>query len=149
MHVENYFSNFCSQQYYLRSKGKPYWVQTVMGGINKKTKDHFLSYTDIYGTQFKNRNYVITGLGLHYCQVLFENHWRPDLSEQEARKLMEDCLKIMFLRDKKAGDSVQFGLITADGVKIEEPYQLQGAQHDLKYVNDRPNEWYLGRRAIV
>lgn len=50
-----------------------------------------------------------------------ENGWHSDISEDEAKKLIATCMTIMFYRDKKAGDKVQFTVITKDGVKMEEP----------------------------
>ena len=105
-HVEDYFKSYCAKQYHRRSKGAPYWTMTVVGGINKVSKEPFLAWTDIYGTQFRNTGYVLTGLALHYCQVLFENNWKPDMTEQEARDLIEQSMKIMFLRDKVAHDTI-------------------------------------------
>jgi 20S proteasome subunit beta 7 len=50
-----------------------------------------------------------------------ENGWHNEISEEEAKKLISTCMTIMFYRDKKAADKVQFSVITKDGVKMEEP----------------------------
>lgn len=35
-----------------------------------------------------------------------QNSWRPDITEEEAKRLIEDCMRIMFYRDKKATDEI-------------------------------------------
>ncbi len=76
--------------------------------------------TDLYGLKIEH-NYILTGLSNHYCQVILENGWHSDISEEEAKKLLSTCMTIMFYRDKKASDKVQFTVITQEGVKMEEP----------------------------
>ena len=80
-------------------------MTAVIGGIDKKD-GVFLGTTDFHGATIQNQNFVATGLGLHYCQVLLQNSWRPDMSEAEAKALLNDCFVQMFYRDKKAHDQV-------------------------------------------
>jgi 20S proteasome subunit beta 7 len=35
-----------------------------------------------------------------------QNAWHPDISEQDARRLIEDCMRVLFYRDKKASDVI-------------------------------------------
>lgn len=42
----------------------------------------------------------------------------------EARKLLEECMKILSYRDCRALNKIQIGTITADGAKISDPYVL-------------------------
>ena len=84
-------------------KSNPLYVKAVIAGIDKKD-GVFLGTTDFHGTKIDNMNFVATGLGLHYCQVLLQNSWRPDMTEAEAKALLDDCFKQMFYRDKKAHD---------------------------------------------
>ena len=51
-------------------KADPLFVTCVVGGINKKTNEVFLGTSDFHGTKIENQDFVATGLGLHYCQVL-------------------------------------------------------------------------------
>lgn len=46
------------------------------------------------------------------------------MSEEEAKRLMEDCMRVLFYRDKKATDEIQIGKITKQGVEIEKPYRI-------------------------
>ena len=73
--------------------------------MRKDNGEPFLGMTDLYGTKIEH-GYLLTGLSIHYCQVLMENNWKADMSEQDAKKLIRDCMMTMFYRDKKAHDKV-------------------------------------------
>merc|ERR1712070_944431 len=121
MHPKEYHNFIGNYQYRKRMKGDPVAVSAVLAGIDKKTKEVFLGCSDHFGMKLQ-KDYFVTGLGNHYCGVLFANHWRPDMTEAEARQLIEMCARVMFIRDKKAFDQFQFSTITHDrGVQIGEP----------------------------
>ena len=91
-------------------------------------------------------NYVITGLGNHYCQVLLENRWHKDITKEDAVALIEDCMKVMFFRDKKAHDLIQISTVThTDGVQIGTPYRIE-ASTDLQSMYTGTNEEYRPMR---
>ena len=105
-------------------KGDAVYVSAVLAGIDRNTKEVFLGCSDPHGMKLQ-KDYFLTGLANHYCGVLFTNHWKPDMSEAEARELIETCIKIMFIRDKKAFDKIQFATITPqNGVQIGEPEKI-------------------------
>jgi 20S proteasome alpha/beta subunit len=35
-----------------------------------------------------------------------QNAWKPDLTEEDARKVIEDGMRVLFYRDKKATDEI-------------------------------------------
>lgn len=107
----NWISRTC---YNRRLKMDPLWCSTIVAGVRKDTGEIFLGSSDLYGTVLEE-NYLLTGLALHYCQVLMENEWRAEMSEQEAKALMAKCFRVMFFRDKKAIDRVQFAVATQEG----------------------------------
>ena len=76
-----------------------------MGGINPITKEVFLGLTNYHGLKLEE-NFFITGLGDHYCKNLFASRWRADMSKEEAVTLIEECMRVMFFRDKKAHDLI-------------------------------------------
>ena len=55
------------------------WVSCIIAGVNKKSGESFLGTTDFHGTNIE-ADYLVTGLGLYYLQVIFENHHRPDMT---------------------------------------------------------------------
>ena len=46
------------------------------------------------------------------------------MTADEGKKLLCDCMRVMFYRDKKAADTVQFVTITSAGVNMDEPLSL-------------------------
>ena len=86
-------------------KMDPLWTGSIIGGVRKDTGEAFLGMIDLYGTKIEG-NFLLTGLAAHYGQVLMQNAWKPDLSEAEARKVIEDIMRVMFYRDKKAADEI-------------------------------------------
>ena len=101
----------------------PLWCSTIVGGIDKNSGEVFLGVSDLYGTRIE-QPFLLTGLGSHYCQVLMQNRRRDDMSEDEARELILDCMKVMFYRDKKAHDQVQISTVTRAGVTMHDPIQV-------------------------
>ena len=83
----------------------PLWNSTIVGGVRRDTGEVFLGMVDMYGTKVE-QNYQLTGLASHYCQVLMENKWNAFMTEAEARQLIEECMRVMFYRDKKATDDI-------------------------------------------
>lgn len=83
----------------------PLWNGSIIGGVDKHTGESFLGHVDLYGTKIQG-NFLLNGLAAHYCQVLLQNAWRPDISREEAVAVIEDCIRVLFYRDKKASDKV-------------------------------------------
>ena len=129
LHPQDYFNWISRSQYQKRLKSDPIWVTCVVGGINRTTGESFLGSSDFHGTKIE-ANYIITGLGNAYCQVLLANKWRADMSYEEAKALIEDCMRVMFYRDKKAHDEIQISTITKEGVQMGEKYRIE-ASSDL------------------
>ena len=137
----DYFNYLSRLQYQRRMKMDPLWNGTIVGGVSQTNGEVFLGMVDLYGTKVEG-NFLITGLAAHYCQVLLQNAWRPDLPESDARKVIEECMKVMFYRDKKASDEIQITTITKDrGVQIEAPYRIQG-EWDLQFFREKTNEFW-------
>ena len=51
--------------------------------------------------------------------------WRDDLTEAEARKLLEDSMRVLFYRDTRASSKINIGKADATGVAVGEPFQLE------------------------
>ena len=144
-HPRDYFNWVARTQYQRRLKMDPLLVSGLVGGINPKTKEVFLGKSNPHGTKLE-ADWFITGLGDHYCQVLFQNKWRADMTEQEAVALIEECIRILFIRDKKAADHVQIATVTHQhGPRIGEAYKVP-ASLDYQAFYDRTNEFYRPMR---
>lgn len=115
------YCNYIARMHYeKRNKGNPLWNHHLIGGMDKEGKK-FLGVVDLYGNTFEG-NHLVTGMAHYFCNVLLANAWHENITEAEAKKLLEDCFRVLFYRDKSMSDKIQFTVVTKDGVKIEEPY---------------------------
>merc|ERR550514_2432342 len=108
--------------YNRRSKFNPLWNSYVVGGV-KKEEAPMLKYVDMYGLSYEE-DYVATGFGNYMAIPLLRKHWKPDMSEADARALLTTCLQVLFYRDGRASNRVQFSTASKTGVKIEDPIKL-------------------------
>lgn len=108
---KDYFNFLSRLHYQRRMKMNPLWNGNIVGGVRKDNGEAFLGMIDLYGTKIEG-NFLLTGLAAHYCQVLLQNAWHPNLSEADARKVIEDCMRVLFYRDKKASDTIQITTVT-------------------------------------
>lgn len=63
------------------------------------------------------------------------------MTEQEAKKLLEECMRVMFYRDKKASDEIQITKVTRAGVQIEAPYRIESSW-SLNFYSEKTNEFW-------
>ena len=83
----------------------------------------YLGTSDLYGTMYTD-NFIATGLGAHMALPLLRKSWREDMSEAEARKLLEDCMRVLFYRDTRASAKINIGKVDGSGGMVGEPYML-------------------------
>lgn len=108
--------------YNKRCKANPLWVQMPVGGMQVDAdgkEQPYLSYVDMYGSTFEE-DYVTTGFGAHLALPLIRDAWHKDMTEQEARDLLEKCLTVLYYRDCRASPKVKFAKVSAAGVEIGE-----------------------------
>lgn len=143
----DYFNFIANHNYRRRCKMDPLWCTTVVGGVSKSSGEVFLGQCDLYGTKVE-ANFLLTGLAAHYCQVLMQNSWRADLTEAEARAIIEDCMRVMFYRDKKALDNIQISTVTAAGVTMHEPIKIDSSWN-LDWYRNMTNEHFRPIRVRI
>jgi len=114
--------------YNRRSKFDPYWNSLIVGGFEKGKP--FLGYVDLLGTTY-SASTLATGYGNHIAQPLLRKAVETkeaegkSISEQEARDIIETCMKVLFYRDARSLNKFQIATVTVSGVKIEEPKSLE------------------------
>lgn len=140
----DYFNYMARHNYQRRLKMDPLWCSTIIAGVSKTTGESFLGMTDLYGTRVED-NFLLTGLSAHYCQVLMANAWRADLTEADAKALIEDCMRVLFYRDKKASDNIQISTVTAAGVTMHEPIRID-SEWNLDFYRNKTNEHFRPNR---
>lgn len=118
--------------YNRRNKMNPFWNDLVVAGFDDKGET-FLGWVDKIGTTFDD-NMVATGFGSYLAIPLLREKWRPDLSEGEARALLEDCMRVLFYRDCRALNRIQIAKVTAGETLISDPYEIETSWDSASFV---------------
>ncbi|KAJ3321244.1 Proteasome subunit beta type-7 [Boothiomyces sp. JEL0866] len=87
----------------------------------------FLGYVDYQGTTYHSST-IATGYGSYIAQPLLRKavEGKEDtLTEQEAIKILDDCMRVLFYRDARSLNKIQRATINGQGWAISEPYSLQ------------------------
>ncbi|KAH7102463.1 proteasome endopeptidase complex, beta subunit [Auriculariales sp. MPI-PUGE-AT-0066] len=103
-----------------RSKMDPLWNSLLVGGYKDGTP--FLGYVDLQGTTY-TASTLATGYGSMIAQPLLRKYVEgreTTLAEEEARQIMEDCMKVLFYRDARSLNKYQIATVTAKGISISE-----------------------------
>lgn len=121
---ENIYEYLSNVMYQRRSKFDPLWNALVIGGVDDGKS--FLGYVNLKGTTYQ-ADTVATGYGAYIAQPLLRNATdkrTEPLSEEEAKKLLDDCMRVLFYRDARSLNKIQRATVTSSGVTISEPYSL-------------------------
>jgi len=114
--------NYLSRRYYQqRTDFDPLYNQLVVAGMDDEKP--FLAYVDLHGTHYSDDT-IATGYGGYMARPLLRNAYREDLTEEEAVKVVEDCMRILFYRDARALNRIQFARVNNDGITIYPPREL-------------------------
>ncbi|KAF5320125.1 hypothetical protein D9611_010271 [Ephemerocybe angulata] len=111
--------------YARRTKMNPLWNSLLVGGV--KDGERFLAYVDLLGTTY-SASTLATGYGSMLAQPLLRKavEGREDtLTEEEARQIIEECMRVLFYRDARSLDKYQVATITAEGVTISDTQYLK------------------------
>ncbi|KAI0340995.1 proteasome endopeptidase complex beta subunit [Trametopsis cervina] len=111
--------------YNRRSKMNPLWNSLLVGGI--KDGKPFLSYVDLLGTTYSSPS-IATGYGAYIAIPLLRNVVdgnEDTLTEEEARKIIQDCMRVLFYRDARSLNKYQIGTVTEKGVTISDPIIIE------------------------
>jgi 20S proteasome subunit beta 7 len=100
-----------------RNKMNPLLNQIVLGGVDPKSGETYLSYVDLYGTTFEDE-YIATGYGAHLAIPILRERARLDMGLEEAIELLKHCMRILFYRDCRTTDRIQFARATREGVEV-------------------------------
>ncbi|CUM65334.1 uncharacterized protein PRCAT00002969001 [Priceomyces carsonii] len=119
-HVHEYLSKV---MYNRRSKMNPLWNAIIVGGFNDDGSP-FLRYIDLLGTTYGSST-ISTGFGSYLAVPLLRQLIPSDpdyekVSEEEARKSIMNCLRVLYYRDARSSD--KFSLVT---IKSGEPLKFE------------------------
>mmetsp|Transcript_32846 Transcript_32846/g.27771 ORF Transcript_32846/g.27771 Transcript_32846/m.27771 type:complete len:277 (+) Transcript_32846:1-831(+) len=133
--------------YNRRNKFDPFWNEIVVAGF--RDGKPFLGCVDLIGTMYED-DVIATSFGNYVCLPLMRKAG-TDLTKAEAKKVMEDCLRVLYYRNTKSSARIQISTVTAAGVETEEPYEVsthwgfEGFRHTEYHGQKRPQETFVGR----
>lgn len=99
--------------YNRRSKMDPLWNAVVVAGFNDD-KTPFLRYVDLLGVTY-GLSAICTGFGAHLAipllrQLVPQDQDYANVSEEQAREAIVNCMKVLFYRDARSSD--KYTLVT-------------------------------------
>mmetsp|Transcript_48526 Transcript_48526/g.35716 ORF Transcript_48526/g.35716 Transcript_48526/m.35716 type:complete len:252 (-) Transcript_48526:51-806(-) len=131
-----YYSYLRTVLYQRRNKFNPLWNQLLVAGYHQDKA--FLGYVDMIGTAYEE-NYIATGFGAYLAIPLIRERWSADMTEGEARALLEDCMRVLYYRDCRAYNRIQLAKATSAGTLISEPYYItsdwETANYDVRHAS--------------
>ena len=130
--VYDYLANLF---YARRSKLNPLWNAVLVGGWDRAKKERydftyslkcfglnrgrsFLGYVDLQGTTYSAPT-LATGFGAMMAQPLLREAYEAKagidgtgelLTAEEAEKLIDDCMKVLFYRDARSLNKVSYAI---------------------------------------
>ncbi|GIQ89133.1 proteasome, subunit alpha/beta, partial [Kipferlia bialata] len=123
MGAKSIYGFLAAWMYQQRNEMKPLSVSLVVAGKDDKGEP-FLGTVDQLGTHYE-APFVATGFGNDLALPVLRKEWTPNMSELDAIRLVEDCLRVCYQRDCKASNSIVMAKSTVDGVQVGVEYKLQ------------------------
>ncbi|KAJ3084800.1 Proteasome subunit beta type-7 [Quaeritorhiza haematococci] len=147
MSAPNVFEFLSRVLYNRRSQFNPLWNSLIVAGCKpaapaaddaaSSLPERFLGYVDLQGTTYHAPS-IATGYGGYIAQPLLrkalEGGREDTMTEEEAKKLLEDCMRVLYYRDARSMNKIQIATINAEAVKISEPYSLATEWGFAEYV---------------
>jgi proteasome beta subunit len=93
-------------------KALPFIVQVLVGGYDTKPRLYML---DLFGS-ITEEKFAATGSGSPVAYGVLEQHYREDLSLDEAVKIAVSAIRASTLRDAASGDGVDVAIVGGSGV---------------------------------
>ena len=109
-----------SLHYGQRNKFDPYLNSAIVGGIDFNG-DIVLMQVDPFGT-FLTGNYFTTAFANYFACSLLRNEYPKnsnEITKDQAIKLIMKCFEVLFYRDSKAGDVIQYTILESDNNMIK------------------------------
>ncbi|TPX48108.1 hypothetical protein SeMB42_g01665 [Synchytrium endobioticum] len=134
MAPSNIYEYLSRVMYSRRSQVNPLWNSLVVGG--HKNGEKFLGFVDLQGTTYQSST-IATGYGAYIAQPLLRKavEGREDtLTEQEAIKLLDDCMRVLYYRDARSLNKMQRATVTEKGIAITPPYELETEWGFAEYI---------------
>jgi len=118
--------------YNRRSKMDPLWNSLVVGG--NSPDGPFLGLVDLYGSSY-TENMIATGYGAYMALPIMRKKWRENMTEAEAKALLEECMTVLFYRHCTTINKFQIATITKTDINITDPYSLKTQWEYKRFVD--------------
>lgn len=123
--------------YNRRSKMNPLWNSLVIAGTSptpaaiqieqttnspRPQQGPFLAYVDLLGTTYTSP-VIATGMGSAIGIPLLrkatdDDAWKS-LSKEDARKTLDECLKVLYYRDARSLNKFTVATVTSEGIEFQ------------------------------
>jgi 20S proteasome subunit beta 7 len=128
MSAKNVHTYLSKIMYHRRTEFNPLWNHMLVAGLDSDEKP-FLASVDLLGTTFSSPS-LATGYGSQLAQPIMRKAVPDDaaaaaLSEEDAVKLIKECMKVLFYRDARSLDQYSIAIISKDGVKMSTDEKLE------------------------
>ncbi|XP_074661352.1 proteasome subunit beta type-4-like [Tubulanus polymorphus] len=108
--------------YNRRTNFNPLWNTYIVAGL--QDDQPYLGYVDKIGVAFQ-ADLVATGYGAYIALPLLRERvdakQSKSLTREEAREMLDECMKILWYRDARSFNKYLIGTCTKDGVTIDGP----------------------------
>jgi len=127
--------------YQRRNKFDPLWNTLLVAGMEKQKP--FLGQVTMIGCAFEG-DFLATGFGHHLAMPLLRKEWREDLSEDEARLLLEKCMRVCYYRDCRTINRIIFARVNEEGTTMSAPFALDTKWDYASFIEPKSgagNSW--------
>jgi len=126
------FSYLSRVLYNRRNKFDLLWNSFVVAGFAKGKI--LLGVVDKLGNAYEEK-FITTGFGSHLALPLLREKYVDNMSEAQARALLETCMKVLYYRDCRTINKIQRATVTKAGITVSEPYVLATEWEFKTFVN--------------
>ncbi|KAF2665924.1 proteasome endopeptidase complex, beta subunit [Microthyrium microscopicum] len=131
--ADNVHTYLSKVMYARRTKFDPLWNHMLVAGLDSDDEP-FLASVDLLGTTFSSPS-LATGYGAHLAQpimrkVVPDEDAVDQVTEEQAVKVIKECMKVLFYRDARSLDNYSIAVIKKEGVnlKLDEKLENQSWQ---------------------
>jgi 20S proteasome subunit beta 7 len=106
----------------------PLWNATLVAGFDDKNEP-FLSYADLLGVTY-TAPALATGFGSYLAipllrKVVDKEGDEKQVTEEQARAIIDECMKVLFYRDARSLDKYTVATITRAGIRFDKDVRCE------------------------
>mmetsp|Transcript_21175 Transcript_21175/g.49744 ORF Transcript_21175/g.49744 Transcript_21175/m.49744 type:complete len:195 (-) Transcript_21175:67-651(-) len=108
-------ANYTRKELATALRRNPYNVNLLIGGFDEEAGGtlYFLDYL----SAMQKMNYAAHGYAGYFCYSLLDRHWKPDMTEEEAKDLMAKCVVELRTRFMLHQPAFMLKVVDSDGIR--------------------------------